>query len=158
MKSKESDDVVKISYTEATLRARGQFAELRAIISRLPDRRTFFEEVDRLMDVLTDAYYARDGMVPGETHSSILEGSADEISKLEEELGKAVEAIEKLEEQLGQYEEILKGSDDDRQQQLAILVKRQASHENELRKVRASAEEATRRIDRELAALRKKKR
>jgi chromosome segregation ATPase len=149
--SKSSGEAMRISYTEATLDARGEFRRLRAMAGAMtPEVR---EEIDRLVDVLTDAYKRVDGMVDDESYMAAREGFRDEIEKLEGEVTEKEKEIDVLNERVEEYQQILKGSEDATQMKLAELLQKQETHERDLQRMHNKARQADERArDAELRA------
>ena len=109
MKPKETGEAVRISHTKAVLDARGAFSRLRRLVpyalressntpGHMDDQAAIEAEIGHLIDVLTDAYHARDGMVPDSAYSVQQKDLRDEIEKLEKDLADAEETVEKYEE------------------------------------------------------------
>lgn len=141
-----SGEALRISHTEATLDARGQFAALRTMLAGYMQN-----EVDRLVDVLTDAYHARDGMVHDETHAALQK----DAEKLEADLGKKEAAIEALEEKLSEERALLRCTDSELHRKVADLIDEQTRHgaKVKLLEEKLAAEQAyAKRMGRECAA------
>jgi hypothetical protein len=117
--AKGSGEAVRISYTEATLNARGQFAKLRMLTT---GRSALDAEIDRLTDVLTDAYHARDGMVTDELYTALQEDSAVELQKAEDELSDLQQQLYKLEDTIAEQKNLLETSESDLRRKLAHLL------------------------------------
>jgi molecular chaperone GrpE (heat shock protein) len=118
--SRGTGEAVRVSHTEATLDARGQFAALRTMLAGYMQN-----EVDRLVDVLTDAYHARDGMVPDEVHADVRK----DYERLEEDIGARDEKIEKLEEKLSEERALFRCTDSELHRKVADLLDAQSRHD-----------------------------
>ncbi|MHB8564708.1 MAG: hypothetical protein ACYDDA_12360 [Acidiferrobacteraceae bacterium] len=138
---KSSGEAISVSYTVATLDARSEFSRLRRLLgSATPEAQG---ELDRLVDVLTDAYHARDGMVDDESYMAAREGFQDEIAQLEDELRDREAECEKLGGVVAELQETLKVSPDQLRVDNAALIAEKAGHEAEIARWKGLAERET---------------
>lgn len=135
---KSSGEAVQVSYTVATLDARTEFSRLRALLgSATPEAR---EEVDRLVDVLTDAYHAQDGMVDDESYCARVESLTEQLDDMQDDLEKETTAREEAEARLRQLLEAAEETPDAVQSRLTEAIARQAEHNAEIARYKAVAE------------------
>ena len=135
---KSSGEAVQVSYTVATLDARTEFSRLRALLgSATPEAR---EEVDRLVDVLTDAYHAQDGMVDDESYCAKVESLTEQLDDMQGDLEKETTAREEAEARLRQLLEAAEETPEAVQSRLTEAIARQAEHNAEIARYKGLAE------------------
>ena len=92
--------------------------------------------IDRLVDVLTDAYHAQDGMVPDETHAALekeLEDCREDLNEQEGKTEEKEEEVKLLEARIEELEEAAAEEDADALQALhAAALRKVASCEKEI--------------------------
>ncbi len=135
---KSSGEALSVSYTVATLDARTEFSRLRALLgSATPEAR---EEVDRLVDVLTDAYHAQDGMVDDESYCAKVESLTEQLDDMQGDLEKETTAREEAEARLRQLLEAAEETPEAVQSRLTEAIARQADHDVEIARYKGLAE------------------
>jgi chromosome segregation ATPase len=142
---KSSGEALSVSYTVATLDARSEFARLREMLGSvnvldgcLADAP---EELDRLVDVLTDAYKRVDGMVTDETYMAVEQERDSYEEDLRDQEGKTEEKEEEvklLETRIEELEEAAAEEDPESLQAMhAAALRKVASCEKEIARLQA---------------------
>ena len=144
---KASGEAVQISYTEATLDARSQFQRLRLLTqgnyaSGEALREALGSEIDRLIDVLTDAYHRVDGMVDDESYCARVEGLQGEVDDLEKSVADETEKREAAEARLEELLQAAEETPESVQSRLTVAIARQADHDAELARMKSRMERA----------------
>ena len=142
--SKSSGEALSVSYTVATLDARTEFARLRRLLAPFIGEDSANVEArgecERLVDVLTDAYHAQDGMVDDESYCAKVESLTEQLDDMQDDLEKETAKREEAEARLRQLLEAAEETPDAVQSRLTEAIARQAEHNAEIARYKAVAE------------------
>jgi chromosome segregation ATPase len=145
--AKSSGEAVQVSYTVATLDARGEFRRLRTLAGAMtPEAR---DEIDRLVDVLTDAYQRVDGMVDDESYCSRVEGLQSDLKDAEKQVAEEEEKRQAAESRLEELLQAAEETPEAVQSRLTVAIAKQADHDAELARMKARMDRAEEQCKRE---------